>query len=72
VVGFSFHKVAAGNYLVKASGDLSGPAFLPGLAIVGINYAVTPVPEPESYAMILAGLGLMGGIARRRANKKLA
>ena len=25
-----------------------------------------PVPEPETYAMLLAGLGLMGGIARRR------
>jgi hypothetical protein len=24
------------------------------------------VPEPETYAMLLAGLGLMGGIARRR------
>ena len=25
-----------------------------------------PIPEPETYAMILAGLGLMGFIARRR------
>lgn len=25
-----------------------------------------PIPEPETYAMILAGLGLMGLIARRR------
>jgi PEP-CTERM motif len=31
--------------------------------------AVTPVPEPETYAMMLAGLGLMGTIARRRKNK---
>ena len=30
---------------------------------------VTAVPEPETYAMLLAGLGLMGGIARRRNNK---
>lgn len=28
---------------------------------------VTPVPEPESYAMFLAGLGLMVAIARRRS-----
>ena len=28
-----------------------------------------PVPEPETYAMLLAGLGLMGAIARRRNNK---
>ncbi len=28
--------------------------------------AVTPVPEPETYAMMLVGLGLIGAIARRR------
>jgi len=27
---------------------------------------VVPVPEPETYAMLLAGLGLMGAVARRR------
>lgn len=29
----------------------------------------TAVPEPESYAMMLAGLALMGAIARRRKSK---
>ena len=31
---------------------------------------VSPVPEPETYAMLLAGLGLMGVIARRRHAKQ--
>ena len=31
------------------------------------NVTVTPVPEPETYAMLLAGLGLVGFAARRRA-----
>ena len=30
------------------------------------NIVTTPVPEPGTYAMFLAGLGLMAGIARRR------
>lgn len=29
-----------------------------------INY--TPIPEPETYAMLLAGLGLIGAMARRK------
>lgn len=28
--------------------------------------AVSPVPEPETYALLLAGLGLVGAAARRR------
>jgi len=36
---------------------------------VGIT-SVTPVPEPETYAMMLAGLGLIGAIARRRKQKQ--
>ena len=30
---------------------------------------VAPVPEPETYAMLMAGLGLMGFVARRRQQK---
>jgi hypothetical protein len=32
------------------------------------NVTVTAVPEPETYALFMAGLGLMGFIARRRKN----
>lgn len=31
-----------------------------------VGAAVAAVPEPESYAMFLAGIGLLGAVARRR------
>lgn len=36
------------------------------------DVVMVPVPEPETYAMLLAGLGLMGAIARRRKSKETA
>lgn len=30
------------------------------------SFTIAAVPEPETYAMLLAGLGLMGAVARRR------
>jgi hypothetical protein len=36
------------------------------------DVTVTAVPEPETYAMLLAGLGLMGAVARRKKQKSLA
>lgn len=76
LTGFSFrdigprtaqeHNSAGGNYFVKVGGYLSGPSPLPGVALIGINYTVTPVPEPESFAMLLAGLGLLRAVSLRR------
>ncbi|CAM8671043.1 PEP-CTERM protein-sorting domain [Comamonadaceae bacterium] len=37
-----------------------------GLAQSQLIVLTAPVPEPETYAMLLAGLGLMGAVARRR------
>ena len=34
------------------------------------SITVAAVPEPESYAMLLAGLGVMGAIAVRRNKSK--
>jgi hypothetical protein len=37
-----------------------------GEATGSATFNITPVPEPETYAMMLAGLGLLGFMARRR------
>ena len=33
---------------------------------------IAPVPEPENYAMLLAGLGLIGVASRRKSKKNLS
>jgi len=59
-------------YQVKISGhtrtDLVGGEGT--VSVNALNAVVTMVPEPESYAMLLAGLGLLGVIARRRARAR--
>jgi hypothetical protein len=47
---------------IAKSFDLSATAGLAGFD----NVAINAVPEPESYALGLVGLGLVGAIARRR------
>jgi len=41
-----------------------------GLRVEFTSSSVTAVPEPETYAMLLAGLGLVGFMARRRKAKQ--
>lgn len=44
-----------------------------GLLVSGLSFAqaaidiAVPIPEPGEWAMLLAGLGLMGTIVRRRS-----
>lgn len=54
----------AGNYYLEAIGTATGQ--FGGFYAVATGTA--PVPELGTYAMLLAGLGLMGLIARRRAS----
>ena len=57
---------AAGTYVLTVTGNVIGGA----TASYGGNIVAAPVPEPESYAMLLAGLGVMGAIAVRRNKSK--
>ena len=56
---------ATGGWLFAA--DLVGPdGSSTGMVAARDLVPTTPIPEPETYAMLLAGLGLMGFVARRR------
>ena len=58
-------KLENGTFLAGATGINDRGQIITN-ASDGHSYLLTPVPEPETYAMFLAGLGLMGFIARRR------
>lgn len=63
-----------GNYTADATSTLlSFYSFSANYSgVVLDNVSVTAVPEPQTYAMLLAGLGLMGAIARRRSKQNQA
>lgn len=66
VVAFNFAELAAYNGLTTATGYTLDSTLAADTGIYRISFAVAPVPEPETYAMMLAGLLMIGSIARRR------
>lgn len=60
------------SFVNGGSSDLGGSWNL-ATSTSGNNYSgfAQPVPEPETYAMMLAGLTLLGAVVRRRQQQKL-
>jgi len=53
--------LADGNHFFKLTGTASG-----AYGVYAVALQAAPVPEPGEWAMILAGLGIIGVMARRR------
>jgi len=58
---FSATSLGVGSYTLTVKG--AAPS---GGGLYSLYGNLAPVPEPESYAMFLAGLGIVGAVARRR------
>jgi hypothetical protein len=59
--------LAAGNYYLQVSGNMVSNT---AASFGGAMQMAAPVPEPETYGMMLGGLGVLGFLARRRKAKK--
>jgi hypothetical protein len=67
---YYYTNLDAGDYYFKVSGEAWKAAdFVPNPRYNAlVNIAAAPVPEPEAYAMLLAGLGILGTVIKRRSN----
>lgn len=56
----------AGSYTLTFGGKWNGNNGNNSSTFAVPSVSITAVPEPETYAMLLAGLGLIGAIVRRK------
>lgn len=63
--GFTFAGLAAGSYALNVLGYATGADG--GFYAGGFIADTAPIPEPETYALMLAGLGIVGFVLRRRS-----
>lgn len=69
VVAFNFGEFAAYNGLTTAAGYSFNSALSADTDVYRLSFSAAPVPEPETYALMLSGLALVGAIVRRRRGR---
>jgi hypothetical protein len=67
---FSTFSVSAASITLNASGGSFAAIGAQPQNILKFGFTATPVPEPETYALLLAGLGMVGMISRRRRDQR--
>ena len=65
----SYDNLAVGSYYLLAVGNIAGKSAITYSGNLSLD-AVSAVPEPETYAMLLGGLGILAVSARRRKQKQ--
>ena len=77
IVGNGNNRSSWLDHVYNVQADANGLGILK-FAAIGIsdsdggsldNISVTAIPEPETFAMLLTGLGLLAGVTRRRKSR---
>jgi|APFEC2959095136_1045048.scaffolds.fasta_scaffold00116_9 hypothetical protein len=66
-VPFTFTAPGAGNYTLEIGAANRGDSgFASGVVIDAVSLTVAPIPEPQSWALLVVGFGLAGSALRRQ------